>query len=288
MSRKRTGQHPARDRISKVTALARRPGTAGEQVAAAAALERLGELAVRSATPAAGAGTHLTAEVIRRLKPPAAGNRDHFDNDPAGFGVRVTAAGAKSFVFNYRVKGSGQQRRVTIGACTDWTLGAARSEARRLRRLVDGGADPRGDIEDLKKAATVADLCDRFEREHLPKKRPATVDAYTRLLRLYVRPHFGQFKQVADVSFTDIDKLHQNVTKTGSTYAANRVVAVLSKMFSLAIRWQMRTDNPARASSAMPRSRGSATCRVTSWRGSPRRWPSIPIGNSLTSSGCCC
>ena len=74
MSRKRTGA-PARDRISKVTALARRPGTAGEQVAAAAALERLGELAVRSATPAAGAGTHLTAEVIRRLKPPAAGNR---------------------------------------------------------------------------------------------------------------------------------------------------------------------------------------------------------------------
>ena len=77
MSRKRTGA-PARDRISKVTALARRPGTAGEQVAAAAALERLGELAVRSATPASRRRTHLTAEVIRRLKPPASRQQRSF------------------------------------------------------------------------------------------------------------------------------------------------------------------------------------------------------------------
>src|SRR5262249_18083198 len=46
--------------------------------------------------------------------------------------------------------------------------------------------------------------------------------------------------------FEDIDALHRKITKTGSTYAANRCVAVLSKMFSLAVRWRWRETNPAK------------------------------------------
>jgi integrase len=239
MSRQQSTTKARVSRTAKIVALAKRPGTAGEHRAAEAALERMGG-------PPAPASTHLTAKIVKRLKPPATSNRVHFDDEVAGFGVRVTASGSKAFIFNYRVKGTGQQRRMTIGSVSDWTIGAARGEAKRLRRLVDGGADPRGDIEDLKEAPTVADLADRFEREHLPKKRPATKDSYSRLLKLHIRPHFGLFKKVADVTYADIDKLHGNVTKTGSTYAANRCVAVCSKLFSLAIKWQMRTDNPCR------------------------------------------
>ena len=47
-------------------------------------------------------------------------------------------------------------------------------------------------------------------------------------------------------TFADIDRLHRKITKAGLPHRANRVVAVLSKMFSLAIRWAMRTDNPAK------------------------------------------
>jgi integrase len=50
--------------------------------------------------------------------------------------------------------------------------------------------------------------------------------------------------KVADVSFTDIDGLHRKITRHGSPYQANRVVALLSKMFSLAIKWRWRTGNP--------------------------------------------
>jgi hypothetical protein len=39
--------------------------------------------------------------------------------------------------------------------------------------------------------------------------------------------------------------VHQRIAGT-APYAANRAVAVLSKMFALAIRWGMRADNPAR------------------------------------------
>ena len=59
-------------------------------------------------------------------------------------------------------------------------------------------------------------------------------------------PHFGQHTKVADVRFEDVDALHRKITKSGSTYAANRVVAVLSKMFALAIKWRMCESNPVK------------------------------------------
>jgi len=81
----------------------------------------------------------------------------------------VTAAGARSYVFNYRVRGSGQQRRITIGSVADWSASTARIEAKRLRRVVDGGGDPRGDHEQSRDAPTMSELLDRFEAEYLPR-----------------------------------------------------------------------------------------------------------------------
>jgi integrase len=40
--------------------------------------------------------------------------------------------------------------------------------------------------------------------------------------------------------------LHQKVTREKGPYTANRLLSLLSKMFTLAIRWEMRTDNPAK------------------------------------------
>ncbi len=51
--------------------------------------------------------------------------------------------------------------------------------------------------------------------------------------------------KVAGNHLLDIDDLHRKITKR-APYRANRTVAVLSKMFSLAIKWQWRTDNPAK------------------------------------------
>src|ERR1700688_3995983 len=99
-------------RKKKVQALAARPGTPGEQEAAEAALIRLDDQPSR---------IRLTDAAIKRLPLPAAGHLITWDDDCAGFGCRVTAGGARSFVFNYRVKGSGQQRRITIGSAGGWS-----------------------------------------------------------------------------------------------------------------------------------------------------------------------
>jgi integrase len=192
---------------------------------------------------------HLDATAIKRLAAPAKGNVIYWDDAVAGLGLRITAGGSRAFVYNYRVKSSGQQRRMTIGRFPTWSTGAARSEAERLERLVDGGGDPRRDVEVERQAPTMADLCDRFEREHVVRKRPATAESYKRALKLHIRPFFGTFRKISDIRFADIDKLHQKVTAAHTPYIANRCVSILSKMFSLAAKWQMRAPadgNPCR------------------------------------------
>jgi len=182
---------------------------------------------------------------IRALPAPAKGNKVYYDDDLAGFGVRVTATGSKAFVFNYRTKDGQRERRITIGRPPNWTIGAARTKAKELRRLVDNGDDPLGDIEDARAAPTVPDLIARFESEHLTRRRASTVADYRSILSKHIGPALKHLK-VREVTFLDVERLHHKVTAAGFAYRANRVVAILSKMFSLAVRWGMRDDNPCR------------------------------------------
>ena len=74
----------------------------------------------------------LTDAVVKTLSTPAAGNRITYDTSVKGFGIRVTAAGAKAFILNYRTR-TGRERRYTIGSFPDWKTGPARDEAARLK-----------------------------------------------------------------------------------------------------------------------------------------------------------
>ncbi|MGR2682582.1 tyrosine-type recombinase/integrase [Chromobacterium haemolyticum] len=65
----------------------------------------------------------------------------YWDAKTAGFGLRVTAAGARAYIFESRL--FGKTVRVTIGDARAWDLGRARTEAARLRTLIDDGKDPR-------------------------------------------------------------------------------------------------------------------------------------------------
>lgn len=60
----------------------------------------------------------------------------------SGFGFKVTPAGGRSFVFQYRMRGAKSDRRYKIGRYGDWTVDTARDRARELRRMVDASVDP--------------------------------------------------------------------------------------------------------------------------------------------------
>src|SRR5713101_3664528 len=80
----------------------------------------------------------LTDAIVRELPAPASGNKILYDGgDPkksvTGFGIRVTAGGARAFIFNYRTL-AGRERRLTIGGYPEWGVKAAREKAKALRR----------------------------------------------------------------------------------------------------------------------------------------------------------
>jgi integrase len=190
----------------------------------------------------------LTDAIVRSLGAPASGNKITYDGgDPKkrvrGFGVRVTAAGARAFVLNYRA--GGIERRYTIGSFPDWTVSAAREEAKRLRREIDRGEDPVRGRRDYQEAPTVADLCDRYIDEHAAaRKRERSRLEDEGLIRQWIGPELGAQK-LAEIRAVDVEKLHRKITRHGTPIRANRVVTLLSRMFSLAVRWELRSDNPA-------------------------------------------
>jgi integrase len=183
----------------------------------------------------------LTDTSIRNLIPPDKGNRITYDTEVKGLGCRVTSTGARAFVLNYRA--GHIERRLTLGSTSDWTVAKARARARDLKRRIDVGDDPMGVRHDERSAPTMNDLADRFETEHLSKRQASTQRDYRSILRLNVRPTLGRMKVVA-VRHADVDALHRSILSS-APYRANRTMAVISKMFSLAIRWEMRADNPA-------------------------------------------
>jgi integrase len=189
---------------------------------------------------------HLTDATVKRLPLPEKSSVIVTDDKVSGFGVRLTAKGARSYVLRYRVRSSMRDRTFTIGDADHWRTTEARAKARELKREVDDGADPYADLAAERDAPSVAELCERFKAEHLPRLRDSTRLDYTRLIANHVLPALGAHTKVADLKYADIDKLHRKLTAAGHPHSANRCVAMVSKMCSLAVRWQMIEVNPAR------------------------------------------
>src|ERR1700722_6130432 len=186
----------------------------------------------------------LTDRSVKGLPLPVRGNRVFYDDVVSGFGCRVTAAGARAFVLNYRRRGDGLERRYTIGAWPDWSVAGAREEAKRLKREVSGGVDPLGGLRSDRAAATIRDICDRLIEDSLPRKRPSAQKSYRQQITAEIIPMLGRLK-VANVTFADVDGLHRKISQR-APYRANRTLALLSRMFTMAIKWQMRADNPCK------------------------------------------
>jgi integrase len=181
--------------------------------------------------------------LVRKAAAPDRGQRFIWDTDIKGFALRITARGAKAFVLDYRAKG--RQRRMTIGSYPDWTVAAAREEAKTLKREVDRGSDPMGVRHSDSAAPTMRDLWNRYGSDHLPNKAARTQADERSMWEKLILPSLGSMK-VGDVTHGDVEALHRQITVRRRTpIRANRTIEVLRKALNLAIRWGWRTDNPA-------------------------------------------
>lgn len=191
----------------------------------------------------------ITKRTVDALMPTGGAEAVLWDSELKGFGVRVQCGGAKSYILQYRA-GTGRGaplRKLTIGRHgSPWTPETARREAKRLLGLVETGVDPAADKIARHKAPTMAELAERFLAEHAETKRKvSTALEYKRLLNKVILPALGR-RKAAEVTRADVAKLHH--ANRSTPYQANRLLAVLSKMFNLAERWSLRPDgsNPCR------------------------------------------
>lgn len=172
----------------------------------------------------------------------------YWDTEIPGFGLAVHVSGHRAYVFKYRIVGGrrGHQRKPTIGEHGPMTCQQARDIARNWHAKVRAGGDPSGDRKEMRDSPTVSELCDRYLELHArPKKKPKSIQGDESAIRRLIKPALGAMK-VSAVRRSDIEQFHRSLRSTPPM--ANRLVALLSKMFNLAERWGCRQShsNPCR------------------------------------------
>lgn len=179
----------------------------------------------------------LTKRVIEAAEIQAA---EHFiwDDSLPGFGVRVLPSGRKGYIVQYRA--GRRSRRMSLGPSTVLTCEQARTRAITIIAAARGGDDPAARRDTDRRTATVKELADRFDKEHVSLRiKESTAKGYRRLLQLTILPALGRHR-VTEVTRADIAKLHHDLRHI--PYEANRCLEVISKMFSLAEMWGLRPD----------------------------------------------
>ena len=165
-----------------------------------------------------------------------------WDRELAGFGVRVYPSGRKVYVVQSRAQGA--PRRVTLGSHGELTATQARLRAAQVIDRIKRGEEP--NPPPAQAGVTVADLAERYLSAHVAVNCNAhTAGIYRGSLENHILPALGMMPLVM-VETAHVATLHYRLRETPR--AANRALAVLSKMFSLAAAWGLVADgtNPCR------------------------------------------
>ena len=240
----------------------------------------------------------LSEETIKRLPIPDTGSRITYfagamiqgAKAPRGFGVRVTAGGARAFVLNYRLRG--REHRFTIGAWPDWSALKAAREARNLRQRVDRGENPLDDRAPAPEIKTVSKVLDDFVARYVRnKERPLrSADHIESAFDRLVKPRIGKLS-VYEVRRSHIADMLDRVEDEAGPVMADRIRAYLRK----ALAWYAERDDQFNLTAAFVRVRPRANpkdrarTRVLSDEEIRTIWPALGEAGPLApwSRHCC-
>lgn len=167
-----------------------------------------------------------------------------WDDELTGFGVKVTPAGKKVFLVQYRIGGAkGRTRRVTLGHLGPITADEARTRAKELVGMVQQKKDPAEERDRKRAEESFGKIIEQFEKEHVDGLKPLTAKEYRRALKLHV-PAKLRHRPVGDIGHPDMTRLHHDLSQKPGPTQANKVLAILSKLFSWAEKNGLRPAGP--------------------------------------------
>ena len=205
----------------------------------------------------------ITKRFVDRLSP-GAGDLFHWDNDLAGFGVRVKPSGAAAYLVQYR-NAAGQSKRLTLGRVGVLTPDQARTEARSAFAAVARGKDPVAEKRAQRADILVSELVELYLDEgpsDKPAKKASSWATDASNLRRHVVPLLGR-RRTSNITKADIQRFQRDVTggatkadrKSGKSRGRVRVrggagtgwrsTVVLSAMLAWAVERGLLTENPA-------------------------------------------
>lgn len=187
----------------------------------------------------------LTKRIVDAAKPTSDREVFRWDAELRGFGLRVKPTGVKSYIIQYRTR-TGISRRMTIGQHGVLTAEEARREAKVQLGRAAKGDDPAADKANARDGLSFATFTERYLSDHAAtKKKPSSVRMDRINLNKHILPILGR-RRLDTIGRADVVRLHHSMRDTPG--AANRCLALLSKMMNLAERWGERPDgsNPCR------------------------------------------
>jgi integrase len=165
---------------------------------------------------------------------PAAVRKEIPDSLMRGLYLIIQPTGARSWAVRY--SHHGKSRKLTLGGYPVFNLAQAREAAAKALRTVAEGRDP-GRERQAARADSIEAIATQFiERYSKRHNRPRTIATNEALLRRYVLPQW-RGRAVRDIRRRDVISLVDGVARE-YPIAANRVLALVSKMFS----WALETD----------------------------------------------
>ena len=176
----------------------------------------------------------LTDRSIEALRPKVT-RYEAWDEARAGFGVRVTPRGVKSFVWVYHF--DGRPRRLTFGTYPCLSLAGAGVRLAKAKDLLAKGIDPGSRAVAERDADRRAETVDKLVASYLDRyaklrKRSAFEDE--RILRKDVLSRWAT-RKAKDITRRDIVRLLNEIVDRGAPIQANRTLTILRRMFKFAV-----------------------------------------------------
>jgi integrase len=158
-----------------------------------------------------------------------------------GFGLRIRASGARTWVFQYKY--GDKHNRMRLGTLPGLTLERARAKARGYREQVDDGGNPAAARNEMRQRAneTFGKEAARFLERQKARLKPRSYVEVERHLDKRAKPLHGLF--LAGIDRRRIAMLLSQVSDAHGPIAANRLRASLSAFFTWAIREGMLDTN---------------------------------------------